>query len=189
MGNNMNVEEILQKLRSMRNEKGIEAAKRFRIVTKYEILGISRTELRRIAKGVGKDTRLALELWKTNILEAKILATLIADPKEFKKEYAYEWVKDIDNWDLCDQFVLNLLWKTEYAFEIVKEFCKSKDEFTKRAGLALIAKLAMSRKDISAEKFLEFLPFIEESLKDKRKYVKKAAVWAKRKLEKLGIKK
>ena len=42
----MNVEEILQKLKSMRNEKGIKTAKKFGIKTKYEILGISRVELR-----------------------------------------------------------------------------------------------------------------------------------------------
>ena len=151
MGNNLNVEEILQKLRSMRNEKGIVTARRFGIITKYEILGISRTELRKIAKNIGKNTQLALKLWKTDILEAKILATLIANPKEFKKEYAYEWVKDIDNWDLCDQFVLNLLWKTDYAIEVAKEFCNSSEEFTKRVGLVLIAKIAMSKR-ISEEK-------------------------------------
>ncbi len=179
---------IIKKLKEMKNEKGIETARRFGIITRYEILGISRTKLRKLAKGIGKNTELALELWRTNILEAKILATMIADPKEFKREFAYEWVKDIDNWDLCDQFVLNLLWRTNYAYEIAKEFCKDDEEFVKRAGLALIAKLAMSNKKANEGKFKEFLPLIREGLKDRRKYVKKAAIWAKDKLEKLGIK-
>ncbi len=186
MGNNMTPKEIIQKLRSMRNERGIETAKRFGIETKYQILGISRTELRKMAKEIGKNTQLALELWKVNILEAKILATLIADPKEFRKEHAHEWIKDIDNWDLCDQFVLNLLWKTDYAYEIAEELCRSEGEFTKRVGLVLIAKLAMSQKE-NKEKLKKFLPFVKEGLKDKRKYVKKASLWAKRKLESIKI--
>ena len=135
MGNFMKIEEIVKLLKSRKNEKGIKVAKRFGIDSKYEILGISRIELRKIAKSIGKNTSLALKLWKINILEAKILATLIANPKGFKKEYACKWVKDVDNWDLCDQLVLNLLWKTDYAFELVKEFCESDEEFVKRAGL------------------------------------------------------
>jgi 3-methyladenine DNA glycosylase AlkD len=179
----MNVEEVLEKLRAMRNEKGIEVAKRFGIVTKYEVLGISRVELRKMAREIGKNTLLALELWKTNVLEAKILATLLANPKEFKKEHAYEWVKDIDNWDLCDQFVLNLLCKTDYAVEIAKEFCRSEEEFVKRTGLVLIAKLAMGNRKIPEE----LLRCVEEGLKDKRKYVRKAALWARREIERKTI--
>ncbi len=26
-----------------------------------------------------------------------------------------KWVKDIDNWDLCDQCVMNLFWRAKFA--------------------------------------------------------------------------
>jgi len=183
----MKADGIIAKLKSMRNERNIEKMKKFGIVSKAEILGIPKPKLRKLAKTIGKNTELALELWKHNIHEARILATMIANPKEFKREYAYQWIKDIDNWDLCDQFVMNLLWKTEYAHEIVKELCQRQEEFAKRAGFALIAKLAMSDKKLDDEFFQKLLPVIERESNDKRKYVRKAISWALRQIAKKRI--
>ncbi len=181
------VEEVIKELEKLENKKNIEGMKRFGITSKARILGISKPVLKKIAKKLGKNTFLALKLWETGIHEARILATLIADPKEFEKEYALIWVKDVDNWDICDQFALNLLWKTNYAIEIAKHFCKSKDEFVKREGLALMAKLLMSRKNLDRKVVEEFKEIAEKHLSDRRKYVKKAALWVLKKIEKQNI--
>ncbi len=49
-------------------------------------LGIPVPELRAIAKNLGKDHQLALELWKTRIAEARILASMVAEPDRLTEE-------------------------------------------------------------------------------------------------------
>ncbi|WP_456398965.1 DNA alkylation repair protein, partial [Palaeococcus sp. (in: euryarchaeotes)] len=58
------------------------------------------------------------------------------------------------------------------------------EEFVKRAGFALMAKLAISDKKANDEKFEKFFPYILEGAKDERNYVKKAVSWALRQIGK-----
>ena len=45
-----------------------------------DAFGVSVYELRRIAKGVGRDHELALALWATGNHEARLLASMVDDP-------------------------------------------------------------------------------------------------------------
>ena len=65
-------------------------------------LGMSVPDIRAVAKRCGTDQFLALELWSTGIHEARILATLVADPGTLTAEQMESWVRDISSWDLCD---------------------------------------------------------------------------------------
>ena len=65
-------------------------------------LGVSVPDMRKIAKESGKDHRLAIELWKTGIPEAKIVAAMIDEPEKLPEAQMEDWVKDIDSWDVCD---------------------------------------------------------------------------------------
>lgn len=73
---------------------------------------------------------------------------------------------------------MNLLWKTKIARKKILEWCNRNEEFVKRAGFVLIAKLAISDKKSSDEEFEKFFPLIKEGAKDSRKYVYKAVSWA-----------
>jgi 3-methyladenine DNA glycosylase AlkD len=65
-------------------------------------LGVRLPDIRAIAKSCGVDHALALELWKTEIHEARILATLVADCEALTEAQQEDWVLDITSWDLCD---------------------------------------------------------------------------------------
>ena len=64
--------------------------------------GVSMPNIRAVAKTCGVDHALALELWETGIHEARILATLVADPETLNEAERERWVLDITSWDLCD---------------------------------------------------------------------------------------
>jgi 3-methyladenine DNA glycosylase AlkD len=49
-------------------------------------LGVSVPDIRAVAKGCGIDHQLARALWRTGIHEARILATLVADPEATGEE-------------------------------------------------------------------------------------------------------
>ena len=65
------------------------------------------------------DHRLALDLWRSGIHEARILASMVDDPAEVTREQMEAWVGDFDSWDLCDQVIGNLFDRTPFAVPVV----------------------------------------------------------------------
>jgi len=62
-------------------------------------LGLSMPTIRRIGKELGCDHPLALALWSTGLAEARIVASIIADPRQVDGELMDTWVKDFNSWD------------------------------------------------------------------------------------------
>lgn len=147
-------------------------------------LGVSMPALRELGKEIGQDHKLAAQLWKSGIHEAKILASLIDDPAQVDEKQMDRWARDFDSWDVCDQVCLNLFWKTEYAYKKCYDWPKRKEEFVKRAAFAMIAVYAVHGKEMIDRDFIEFLPAIKNGANDERNYVKKAVSWAIRQIGK-----
>lgn len=141
-------------------------------------LGISVPEMRRLAKQIGKDHQLALDLWQTQIPEAMMVASMIDDPKLVTGAQMDEWVKDFQAWDVCDQVCMNLFEKTPLAWQKVVEWSQREEEFVKRAAFALIACLAWHDKSASDQALLDLLPITKSAAVDGRNFVKKAVSWA-----------
>lgn len=147
-------------------------------------LGVSMPIIRSMAKRLGKRHVLAIGLWDSGVHEARILAALVEEPAKVTFEQAEKWVKDIDSWDVCDQLCGNLFDKTSFGYELVFEWVKREEEFVRRAGFVLMTQLAVHDKKASNERFLEFLPLIENAATDNRNFVKKAVNWALRQIGK-----
>ncbi|MEM6261612.1 MAG: DNA alkylation repair protein, partial [Bacteroidota bacterium] len=75
---------------------------RFGIVTDHA-LGMRIPVIRKLAKEIGKDHELALSLWETQVHEARLLASLVADPTQMTEATLERWVQDFYSWDLVDQ--------------------------------------------------------------------------------------
>ena len=147
-------------------------------------LGVGIPALRKLAKEVGKDTALAKELWRSGVHEARLLATLVADPETLTRAQAERWMKDCASWDLTDALALNVVDKTPWAWDAAKVWATSEEEWRKRTGLATMAGLAWHRKDAPDAAFAAFFPLAERAAADERNYVKKAASWALRQMGK-----
>ena len=141
-------------------------------------LGVKVPQMRKIAKEIGKDHKLALELWETGITEAMILASMVDVPDEVTEEQMEAWVQDFDSWDVCDQVCMNLFDKTPLVWKKIHVWSDREEEFVKRAAYALIACLAVHDKGASDEVFISLIPFIKAGATDNRNYVKKAVSWA-----------
>lgn len=164
-------------LKRLSKPGNLEGMSRFGINTS-NALGITVTELRKTAKGIGRDHGLALALWESEIHEARILATLIDEPEQVTEVQMERWVKGFDSWDLCDQCCGNLFDRTRFAYKKAAEWPRRKEEYVKRAGFTLMAALSVHDKAAPDEKLLQFLPIIERESDDDRNFVRKAVNWA-----------
>ena len=178
----MTYQEIIKELKSQRNQKNIEGMARFGINPK-NTLGISIYVLRPLARKIGKDHKLALKLWDSEIHEARILASYIDEPDKVTEKQMEKWVADFDSWDTCDQ-VVNLFEKTPFAYKKVYEWSKRDEEFVKRAAFAMMAGLSVHDKKSPDNKFEKFFPVILRESTDDRNFVKKAVNWALRNIGK-----
>lgn len=178
------VRTVMTDLRSRANPKNVLGMQRFGIVSKHEQLGISMSDLREIGRPYRRDHGLALALWKTHVSEAMFLAAIIDDPGQVTLKQMDAWIKDCDNWALVDALCFGLFDRSALAFERIEVWCSKEPEFVRRGGYALMAGMAVHRKDLPDATFLDFLPLIRAGAKDERNFVRKAVNWALRQIGK-----
>ena len=177
------MEEVVKKLEGMARPDQLEGMARYGMAVERR-LGVAVPDMRKIAKETGKDHGLALELWKTGIPEAMMVASMVDIPEEVTEGQMEEWVKEFNSWDLCDQVCMNLFDKTPLAWNKAMDWSTRKEEFVKRAAFALIACLAWHDKEAPDEKFTGLIPIIKQGATDERNFVKKAVNWALRNMGK-----
>lgn len=178
---------ILNQIKENGNPVNLEGMARYGIRFE-EAYGCNVPFMRKLAKNFRGNHRLALELWKTGIHEARIIAFLIDDPGQATEAQIERWMKDVKSWDICDGLCSNLIRKTGFAYEKAFEWSRRKEEFRKRAGFVMMAVLAVHDKNTDDSVFLEFLERVEEESHDERNFVKKAVNWALRQTGKRNYK-
>jgi len=182
----MTVEEILRWFKGHGSEHNREGMARFGIKVE-RAFGVSLTTVRGLAKELGRNQPLAEKLWQIGFHEARLLASLIAEPKLVTRELAESWAMDFNSWDLVDTCCNHLLRKTSLAWGLVSDWPRRKETFVRRAGYVMMAVLAVHDKAAADETFLALLPVIEVGASDERNFVKKAVNWALRQIGKRNL--
>jgi len=180
------VDSVIDKLKSKAQPENLERMTRYGIPPEYRLC-IPVPELRKLAKEIGRDHKLALDLWKRGIGEARILATMVDEPDKLTEEQMEDWVKDINSWDICDQVCMNLFSKNQLAWKKIVDWSEREEEFVKRTAFSLIACLAWNDKKASDNELLELLHVIVREATDERNFVKKAVNWALRNIGKRNL--
>jgi len=180
------VKDVLDKLQGKAKPEQLEGMAKFGMTVEQR-LGVAVPDMRKLAKEIGRDHKLALDLWRTGIAEARIVASMVGDPDKLTEEQMEDWVKGINSWDVCDQVCMNLFEKNQLAWKKIVDWSEREEEFVKRTAFSLIACLAWHDKKASDEKFIELLPIIMRGATDERNFVKKAVNWALRNIGKRNL--
>lgn len=177
------VQFVLEQLKEKADAAYLKGMARFGI-DNSQALGIKLPEIRKLAKIIKTDHALALALWDTRVHEARMLASLIADPKQVTPELMDSWTRDFNSWDICDQVCGNLFDRTVFAIDKAVEYSSHEQEFVKRAGFVLMAEYAIHNKTAPDSVFIKLFPIMEREAWDNRNFVKKAINWALRQIGK-----
>jgi len=149
-------------------------------------LGVPIPHLRRIARAHRDDHELALDLWATEIHEARILASMVDDPAQVDRTQMNAWAAGFDSWDLCDQ-VCNNLFRSVAAVDLAaRAWARSPEGYVKRAAFTIVAVQAVHDDDRPDSYFIDWLPRIRRAATDERTVVRKAVSWALRQIGKRG---
>jgi 3-methyladenine DNA glycosylase AlkD len=182
---------ILSDLHAAANAENVAGMARFGI-SPVGTLGVSMPEVRALARNakrqLGRDPAshhsLAGLLWKSNVHEARIAASLIDAPQLVDEAQMERWAADLDSWDVCDTLCNNLFHKAAPAWPKAAEWPGRAEEFVKRAGFVLACALAVHDKAADDARFLPLLGLAERECADERNFVKKAVNWQLRQIGK-----
>ncbi|CAN5826653.1 DNA alkylation repair protein [soil metagenome] len=154
-----------------------EMATRYGIVAPKSF-GVPVGTVQELAGSLGRDHTLAAALWETGWYEARLLAAYVDEPERVTAAQMDRWVRDFDNWGICDTVCFVLFDRTPHAWRKIDPWAERRDEFVRRAAFALLACLALHDKRAGDQPFLRALPLVERAASDERNFVKKGVSWA-----------
>ncbi len=173
----MTASEVLALLEANQDERGIQYWKKLEgAASKLRSFGLGLTRLRKLAKQIGRDHELAMELWKTDVYDAKVIALLIDDPKLITREQAEAQVEQLEGGYLehvfssCDA----TLAKTPFVVELADDWMASEDAVRRCCGYGLLYEISKWKKKSAPDDayFLERIAHIAENFDREEKAVK-----------------
>lgn len=167
----MTKNEVFALLEANRNERGIRNWEKMGYEsTGLTSFGIGLTQLRKLAKKVGRNHDLAHELWNSDNYDAKNIALLIDEPKKITREQAEQQVEQLNAGMLvhvyasCDA----TLAKVDFVVELAQDWVESKDDVRRRCGYLLLYELSKDKrkKQLDDTFFLHHVSNIQRSIHD-----------------------
>ena len=148
--------------------------------------GVSLVDLRQMAKEYGKDYELAIELWKENIRECKILATMIMPAERMLPEIVDIWVEQTQEVEIAEQAAFNLYQHLDFAPEIAFRWISSCDAIRQISGYHILSRLFMRGLEPNERGINEFLDQALAALSDSNISVRHAATTSLQRFSELG---
>lgn len=127
------------------------------------LYGVSYANIEKLRKRIKLDHALALGLWASGNHDARVLATMIADPRQATDSLLESWSKDLGNYVITDAFV-KYAGRTALARKKMEKWRKSNKEWIGSAGWQLLGFLAMEDKELADEFFEGYLEIIERDI-------------------------
>lgn len=163
----MNATDVFELLEQNQNQRGIEHWQKMDNTCGLTSYGMGLTVHRKLAKQIGRDHELALELWNTNNYDAKVIGLLIDEPKKLSKSQIEQQVEGLGIgllthvFSSCDA----TLPRAAFAFELAQEWLLHEDPIRRRCAYGLIYEFSKkNNKKISQDFYLEVITKIENEL-------------------------
>lgn len=137
--------------------------------------GVPFIELKKMALEYGKDYELAIELWKEDIRECKILATLIMPAEKMQPEITDIWMEQVKSQEMAEMLAFNLLQHVDYAPAIAYEWIATDKTLYEIAGFQLLARLFANGQEANERGINEFLDQAAVALQGDNMGIKHAA--------------
>jgi 3-methyladenine DNA glycosylase AlkD len=164
--------EVMALLKDNQNERGLANWKKMgeKKTGRHKSFGIGLSQLRKIAKKIGRDHKLAQQLWKANNYDAKIIGLLIDDPKELSREQIEEQVENLRGGHLAHVFSScdATLPKAPFALDVACDWMDSKDKMRRRCAWGLVYEISKfkGKKVPDEDFFMECIDRIQNSIHD-----------------------
>ena len=108
---------------------------------------------------------LAVELWESGNYDARLLATMLADPERMTSNQLDHWMRDCDSYP-TEGALVGLTASTRFVQSKMKKWRKSRQELTAAAGWNLLCEIALADGELQDAFFVPYLQEIRENIHD-----------------------
>ena len=167
----MTTNEIITILEEHKDEKGIKHWKKHGNAS-LSSYGIGISKLRKLVGtyGIKRNRYLAHKLWKTPIIEAQLISTLVDEPQKLTKARINQRMEEAKDGMLNYHFAINVVIKTTYVREMINKWTSSNNPSYRRCGYALLGELAKPKtkagQDVADEYFAAYLNIIDREIEN-----------------------
>jgi 3-methyladenine DNA glycosylase AlkD len=161
----MNLQEVMLELETMGTEQHRKIYRRHE--TPEPMFGVSSANIKILVKKIKKDHELAKQLWATGNFDARVLATMIADPAKATEQLLDEWAASLNAQTLTG-YLADYTSATSFAAEKAEQWLRSDEEMLGRTGWQLLSKLATDDQALPDTYFEPYLSIIEQGIHDSK---------------------
>lgn len=137
--------------------------------------GVTLPRLREKADEIGKNYDLAIALFKEDVRECQILATMVMPPDEVLPEVIDIWMEQISSQEIAEQAAFNLFQYLPYSPEKAFTWIASNRELYQLCGFHILSRLFMNGQEPNERGINEFIDQALVALMGDSIAVKKAA--------------
>ena len=130
---------------------------------------------------------LAIALWKENVRECKILATMLMPPDEVLPEVIDIWMEQTTSQEIAEQAAFNLYQYLPYAPEKAYTWIASDKDLYQLCGFHILSRLFMNKQEPNERGINEFIDQALAALQGGSLPVRKAAMSAIQRFAELGL--
>ena len=140
-------EEIHEKLKEIKQSfhllmNGVASHSMRQKGVEYKInWGVPVPELQQMAAEYGKDYDLAIELWKEDIRECQVLATLIMPAERMDNDLVDVWMERVRTQEMAELLAFHLLQHLRFAPSLAYQWIASDKDMYQLCGYQLLARL------------------------------------------------
>jgi hypothetical protein len=149
--------------------------------------GATLPRLREKADEIGKNYDLAIELWKQDVRECKILATMIMPPDDVLPEVIDIWMEQTPSLEIAEQAAFNLYQYLPYAAEKAFIWLSSPDDLPQICGYHMLSRLFMRGQEPNERAINEFVDQALCALQSENLSLRKAAMQSIKHFAGLGL--
>lgn len=119
--------------------------------------GVPVPELQKMALEYGKDYELAIDLWKEDIRECQVLATLIMPAEHMSEDLVDVWMERLRTQEMAELLAFNLLQHLNFAPALAYQWIASDKDMYQLCGYQLLARLFAKGMEPNERGINEFL--------------------------------
>ena len=119
---------------------------------------------------------LAISLWKENVRECKILATMLMPPEEMLPEVVDIWMEQTDTVELAEQAAFNLYQHLPFAAEKAFLWLSSPDDLPQICGYHILSRLFARGQEPNERGINEFIDQALAAMQSPNPVLRKAAM-------------
>lgn len=149
--------------------------------------GASVTHLQQMAGDIGRDYALAVALWKENVRECKILATMIMPADRILPEVVDIWMEQTTSQEIAEMASFYLYQHLPFAAEKAYRWMASAKPLYQLCGFLVMARLFMKGRQPNERGINEFVDQAVTAMQDSEMMVRKAAMQSLLRFADLGL--